>query len=76
MKLIIFDLDQTLADFLSVHEEATRRLFKQFFDVDARLTEIDFAGKSLIENFSELARLKDIPEDIFRRRINQLLESL
>lgn len=75
MKLIIFDLDQTLVDFLSVHEEATRRLFKEFFDVDARLTEIDFAGKSLIENFSELARLKGIPEDIFRRKTSQLLES-
>jgi phosphoglycolate phosphatase len=75
MKLIIFDLDQTLVDFLSVHEEATRRLFKRFFDVEARLTEIDFAGKSLIENFRELARLKDIPDEMFRERSNQLLES-
>jgi len=75
MKLIIFDLDQTLVDFLSVHEEATRRLFRRFFNVDARLTEIDFAGKSLVENFSELARLKNIPEDIFRKKTNRLLES-
>jgi phosphoglycolate phosphatase len=75
MKLIIFDLDQTLVDFLSVHDEVTRRVFKRFFNVDARLTEIDFAGKSLTENFSELARLKDIPEDIFRKKSNQLLES-
>jgi phosphoglycolate phosphatase len=75
MKLIVFDLDQTLVDFLSVHEEVTRTLFRRFFNVDARLTEIDFAGKSLIENFSELARVKDISEDIFRRKINQLLES-
>jgi len=75
MKLIIFDLDQTLVDFLSVHDEATRRLFKRFFNVNTRLTEIDFAGKSLIENFRELARLKDIPEDIFRQKNNQLLES-
>jgi phosphoglycolate phosphatase len=75
MKLIIFDLDQTLVDFLSVHDEVTRRLFKRFFHVDARLTEIDFTGKSLIENFRELARLKDIPEDIFGKKSNQLLES-
>jgi phosphoglycolate phosphatase len=75
VKLIIFDLDQTLVDFLSVHEEATRRLFKRFFDVEARLTEIDFAGKSLIENFRELARLKDIPDEMFREKSNQLLES-
>jgi phosphoglycolate phosphatase len=75
MKLVIFDLDQTLVDFLSVHQEATRRLFKQFFNVDARLTEIDFAGKSLIENFGELAGLKDIREDVFRKKTSQLLES-
>jgi phosphoglycolate phosphatase len=75
MKLIIFDLDQTLVDFLSVHDEVTRRVFKKFFNVDVRLTEIDFTGKSLTENFSELARLKDIPEDIFQKKSNQLLES-
>ncbi len=75
MKLITFDLDQTLVDFLSVHDEVTRRLFKKFFNVDARLTEIDFTGKSLTENFSELARLKDIPGDILQKKSNQLLES-
>jgi phosphoglycolate phosphatase len=75
MKLIIFDLDQTLVDFLSVHDEATRRLFKKFFNVDARLTEIDFTGKSLTENFIELARLKDIPEDVIQKKSNQLLKS-
>jgi beta-phosphoglucomutase-like phosphatase (HAD superfamily) len=61
MKLVIFDLDQTLVDFLSVHNEVTRRLFKRFFNVAIRLTEIDFTGKSLTENFSELVRLKNIP---------------
>ncbi len=75
MKLIIFDLDQTLVNFLSVHDEVTRRLFKRLFNVDARLTEIDFTGKSLTENFHELARLKNIPEDVFQEKSNQLLES-
>ena len=62
MKLVIFDLDQTLVDFISVHDEATRELFQRFFGVEARLTEIDFAGKSLIDIFLELARLKGVPE--------------
>jgi len=75
MKLVIFDLDQTLVDLLFVHDEAVRRLFKKFFGVDARLTEIDFSGKSLIENFNELARLKDIPGDAIEGKRNQLLES-
>ena len=75
MKLIIFDLDQTLVDFLSVHDEVTRRLFKRLFNLDVRLSEIDFAGKSLNDNFHELARLKNIPEDVFQKKSHQLLEN-
>src|SRR4030042_537665 len=73
MKLIIFDLDQTLVDFLPVHDEATHKLFKKIFDVDARLYEVDFSGRSLTDNFHELARLKNIPEAAFQRKIRQLV---
>jgi len=75
MKLIIFDLDQTLVDFLPVHDEVTQRLFKKFFGVEARLTEVDFSGKSLIESFRELATLKNIPEDVFQKKNHHLLPS-
>ena len=74
MKLVIFDLDQTLVDFLPMHDEAARRLFKGLFNVDARLTEIDYAGRSLTDSFHELARLKKIPEDVFQKKSHQLLE--
>jgi phosphoglycolate phosphatase len=75
VKLIIFDLDQTLVDFISVHNEVTRRLFKKFFNTDTRLNDIDFAGKSLTDSFQELARFKNIPEDIFQKKSQQLLEN-
>jgi phosphoglycolate phosphatase len=75
MKLVIFDLDQTLVDFIEVHDKATQSLFRDFFGANARLTEIDFAGKSLNDNFVELARLKNIPEDAFRKQRQKLLES-
>jgi phosphoglycolate phosphatase len=75
MKLIIFDLDQTLVDLIAVHDEVTRRLFRQYFNVDAGLTEIDFAGKSLTENLYELARMRNVAEDDFRKKSRQLLES-
>ena len=75
MKLVIFDLDQTLVDFLPVHDEATRRLFKRLFNVDARLMEVDFSGKSLTENFHELARRRNIPEDVFQKKSHQLVKS-
>ena len=73
MKLVIFDLDQTLVDFIAVHNEATRQLFKKSFGVEAELTEIDFAGRSLTENLVTLARLKGVPEEKVKENIKQLL---
>jgi phosphoglycolate phosphatase-like HAD superfamily hydrolase len=75
VKLVIFDLDQTLVDFISVHEEAARELFLKFFGVEARLTDIDFAGKSLTDIFLELARLKGIPEGRVSEIGRELLEN-
>ncbi|MBI4188811.1 MAG: HAD family hydrolase [Chloroflexi bacterium] len=75
MKLIIFDLDQTLVDFLPLHDQAMQKLFLKFFGVAARFSEIDFAGRSLTENFQELARLKNIPEKVFREKSRELLGS-
>ncbi|MBI4302951.1 MAG: HAD family hydrolase [Chloroflexi bacterium] len=74
MKLIIFDMDQTLVDFIPVHDEVARRLFRKFFDVEARLTEIDFAGRGLADNFTELARLKNVPPEGISARSKELLE--
>jgi len=73
MKLVIFDIDQTLVDFTSIHDKAVRELFKQCFGVDARLTDIDFTGRSLADNFLELARLKHISEDKIRQNSKVLL---
>ncbi|MBI2850933.1 MAG: HAD family hydrolase [Chloroflexi bacterium] len=75
MKLVIFDLDQTLVDFIEIHNRVVQRLFKEFFGVDAKLTEIDFAGRSLDDNFRELARLKNVPEDTFKKDSRRVLES-
>ena len=75
MKLVIFDLDQTLVDFISVHDEAARELFLKFFGVEARLTEIDFAGKSLTDIFLELARLKGIAESRISEIGRELLKN-
>lgn len=75
MKLIIFDLDQTLVDLISVHDATVQALFKSYFGVDASLREIDFAGRSLTENLDELARLKCIAHDEFEEKSKSLLES-
>jgi phosphoglycolate phosphatase len=75
MKLVIFDMDQTLVDFTSIHDRAARELFKQYFNVDAQLTEVDFAGRSLAENFLELAKSRNIPEAKIRQNSKVLLKS-
>jgi phosphoglycolate phosphatase-like HAD superfamily hydrolase len=75
MKLVIFDLDQTLVDLISVHDATVKELFKSHFGVDASLREIDFAGKSLTENMAELARLKGIVRSKFTEKSKSLLES-
>ncbi len=75
MKLVIFDLDQTLVDFIPIHDRAIHELFKRYFDVDAKLTDIDFAGRSLAENFLELSRLKNIPENQIAHNSKALLNA-
>ena len=73
MKLIIFDLDQTLVNSISFHDEAFRYIFRRYFDVEAHLTEVDFAGKSLQQNFADLARLKGIAEALIKEKIRAFL---
>lgn len=75
MKLIIFDMDQTLIEFIEVHDEAARQLFKNIFNVDARLTEIDYADKSLFESFHQLAKMKNITEERFLLFKDKLLQT-
>lgn len=75
MKLIIFDMDQTLVDFISIHQQTTHQLFKKFFKVDAGLEEVDFSGRSMAENFIDLARLKNISREEVQKNADKLLET-
>lgn len=75
MKLVIFDLDQTLVDFLGIHNLTTKTLFKKYFGLGANLTEIDFAGRSLLDNLAALAKLKGVPETLFNQKSQTILQS-
>jgi phosphoglycolate phosphatase len=75
MKLIIFDMDQTLVEVIDVHDEATRRVFKKFFNIEARLTEIDYAGRSLDDSFRTLANIKGIPGSEVREKLADMLRA-
>lgn len=73
MKLVVFDLDQTLVDAIEVHDRSTQQLFEHIYGVAARLTEIDFAGRSLLENFRELARTRGLPQAEIDEREEEVL---
>lgn len=75
VKLVIFDLDQTLVDVTWLHDETVHEVFRDFFGVDARLGEIDFAGKSITDNIIELAVLKGISRESTMQKINEILEA-
>jgi phosphoglycolate phosphatase len=73
MKLVIFDMDQTLVELLPVHDAALDQLFQTYFNTGARFAETDFAGRSLPENFLALARLKNIADDAVLGKEEELL---
>ncbi len=63
MKLIVFDMDQTLVNVQHVHDSAVQVLFDRMFGVKASLYEIDFAGRSIEENLLNLAGKKEIKKE-------------
>lgn len=67
MKLVIFDLDQTLVDVLGVHDAAVQELFRREFGIKASLMEIDFAGRSIQQNLLALAYKKSVPDATIAR---------
>lgn len=74
MKLVIFDLDQTLVDVFPFHNKATELTFRKIFNIKARMDEIDFGGKTIKKVFAELAILKKIPKSEIKRKIKTALK--
>ncbi len=74
MKLIIFDLDQTIIEMHKFHNKVTMLTFKKVFGVNAWLTEIDFAGKSIEKDLEELALLKKIPKKEIKKKLPKALK--
>jgi len=74
MKLVIFDLDQTLVDVFETHDRAVALVFEEFFGASGvSLKQLDFAGRSLLESFGELACLRGVPPADFEPRRAELL---
>lgn len=73
-KLILFDVDQTLVDALAHHNVAYKKAFKEVFNVDTQLTDINFAGKIVPNIIQELGKLNEIPKDVVESRLTTAIE--
>ncbi len=74
MKLIIFDLDQTIIELFKFHNKTTELIFKRLFNKKAKLDEIDFAGNTIKRNLITLARLKGIKKSEINRKIPKAIK--
>lgn len=68
MKLIIFDLDETIVEFHKIHNKVTELVFKKIYNVKAHLNELDFTGKTIQKNLYDLAILKKISKNEIKRK--------
>jgi phosphoglycolate phosphatase len=55
MKLVIFDLDQTLVDLFAVHDKAYHRTMKDIFNINACYKKLDYTGKRVPDLVREYA---------------------
>lgn len=76
MKLILFDVDQTLVDALPHHEVAYEKMFREVFGVNARLTDVEFWGKITPNIIEEIAGLKGIPKREVKRKLAEAIWKL
>ncbi len=75
MKLIIFDLDQTILDVLPIHDMALKKAFKEVMGTHAAFEEVDFAGKEVRKIMEELARYHKVKKkDITEKKIKKVIE--
>jgi len=75
MKLVIFDLDQTLVELTDIHDRVTRRALKQVLGIDAGMSDVDYAGRTMTDSWHELARRKGIADETYWAKVPELLRT-
>lgn len=74
VKLVLFDLDQTLIDLFKFHNNAFSKAFEKVFDKKVGLDEIDFAGKTIKTVAVEIAKLKGISKKELKKKFTKALK--
>ncbi len=73
-KLILFDMDDTLVNFLDYYKVAFTETFKEVYGVHSELDEIDFAGKTIPNILREVGGLKGLDKDFIESKLDVALE--
>ncbi|MBS3815714.1 MAG: HAD family hydrolase [Hadesarchaea archaeon] len=76
MKLIIFDLDQTLVDAIDHNIIAFEKMFKRTFNAEASLTDIKFAGMTVPNIIREIGEVNDIPKEEIEKNLSLAIEKV
>ncbi len=69
MKLVIFDLDQTLVNIFRVHDNAYHNTMRDVFNIDACYKRIDYAGKRIPDLIREFALKENVPNAVIDMNI-------
>lgn len=75
MKLLIFDMDQTLVELFDIHNIATKESFKKILKLDVDLKEIDCFGRTLHENIFMMCKKHGVDEDTCNGAIPQIMRA-
>ncbi|MBI2110181.1 HAD family hydrolase [Candidatus Woesearchaeota archaeon] len=76
MKLIIFDLDQTLVEVLKYHQKAFALMFQEVFHKPGKLSETKPEGNTIYENITTVALLHGISKKEIKKKMKQAISCL
>lgn len=71
MKLVIFDLDQTLVNLFSVHDKAFHRTMEEIFGIKACYKKIDYTGKRVPDLIAEYAQKEGVTPQVIAMNIDE-----
>ncbi len=71
MKLVIFDLDQTLVNLFSVHDKAYHKTMEEVFGIKACYKKLDYTGKRIQDLIKEYAMKEGVTVQVIAMNIDQ-----
>ncbi len=71
MKLVIFDLDQTLINLFAVHDKAYHRTMMDVFGIKACYKKLDYTGKRVPDLVREYALKEGVPNAVIDMNIDE-----